>query len=141
MRILIGSQRLQNPNPNPSATKASAKINQTNYHVWKNTAKSVLIIAGKWPFKKPTELQAQAAIPADTTIGQKGVPAFVPDPTLPFYRTKQNGTTIRDQMLIISGYDLRPFFGFFSSLNQSNGHDWSRPHAVFFRSPQFSMLN
>ena len=66
---------------NTSATKALAKLKQTNYHVWKNTAKSDLIIAGKWPFKKPTELQAQAAIPADTTIGQKGVPAFVPDPS------------------------------------------------------------
>jgi hypothetical protein len=66
---------------NTSATKALAKLKQTNYHVWKNTAKSDLIIAGKWPFKKPTELQAQAAIPADTTIGQKGVPAFFPDPS------------------------------------------------------------
>jgi hypothetical protein len=26
--------------------------------------------------------------------------------TIPFYRTKQNGTTVRDQMLINSGYDL-----------------------------------
>ena len=25
---------------------------------------------------------------------------------IPFYRTKQNGTTVRDQMLINSGYDL-----------------------------------
>jgi hypothetical protein len=72
---------MSNSSNNTSATKAPAKLNQTNYHVWKNTAKSVLIIAGKWPLQNPTELQAKAAIPADASINQKSVPAFVPDPS------------------------------------------------------------